>query len=106
MWNRSHSPYLICYHGPRDIIENYEFNLELVTQTPTSMHGSKEGHMGYIYRRPDHAESLNACDPFFGRAWERVKKGMDSLREEVDAELHDCMSAGPSTRTRRRVKVS
>ena len=51
MWNRSTSQYLICYHGPKDIIHSYEFDVELVTQTPTSMHGSKEGHMGYIYRR-------------------------------------------------------
>ena len=51
MWNRSQSTYLICYHSPKDIIHSYEFDVELVTQKMTTMHGSEEQHMGYIYRR-------------------------------------------------------
>lgn len=51
MFNRSNSPYLICYHGPKLIIERYGFNVELIVQTPTSMHGSSEVHTGYLYRR-------------------------------------------------------
>merc|ERR1712194_78661 len=76
MWNRSDSgscEYLICYSGPKDIIGYYEFDVELIVQTPTSMHGSKESHMGYIYRRTTAKKhkkktTLNrnvACDPLF-----------------------------------------
>ena len=107
MWNQSKTPYLICFHGPKEIIKSYNFHVELVAQTSTSMHGSKEGHMGYIYRRSRYSNTTaaainNACDPFFGRAWERVKRGARSLREEVERELAECMTDGPSTRTRRR----
>jgi hypothetical protein len=105
MWNRSSSPYLICYHGPRDIIKNYEFEVELVTQTSTSMHGSKEGHMAYIYQRvplkPLELE-LQPCDPLFASAWEKVQGGLDTLRGEVTAKVEEKMSSGPSTRSSRR----
>eukprot|EP00551_Chaetoceros_affinis_P018900 CAMPEP_0203716554 /NCGR_PEP_ID=MMETSP0092-20131115/1181_1 /ASSEMBLY_ACC=CAM_ASM_001090 /TAXON_ID=426623 /ORGANISM="Chaetoceros affinis, Strain CCMP159" /LENGTH=308 /DNA_ID=CAMNT_0050595133 /DNA_START=275 /DNA_END=1201 /DNA_ORIENTATION=+ len=62
MFNRSHSPYLICYHGPRLMIDRYGFNIELIVQAPTSMHGSSEGHMGYIYRRVQASKSLSKED--------------------------------------------
>jgi hypothetical protein len=51
MWNFSESPYLVCYHGPQDIIHSYGFNVDLIHQLKTSMHGSKERHMAYIYKR-------------------------------------------------------
>ena len=51
MFNRSESPYLICYHGPKLMVERYGFNVELIVQSSTSMHGSSECHMGYLYRR-------------------------------------------------------
>jgi hypothetical protein len=51
MWNCSTSPYLICYHGPRAIIKLFDFHVELIAQLATSMHGSKEHHTGYIYKR-------------------------------------------------------
>lgn len=107
MWNTSKSPFLICYHSPRDIIDHYEFNVELVAQMNTSMHGSKESHMGYIYRRSggdgNDDESSDACDPAFKDVWNRVKNdSLDSLRKRVNAELDSCMRSGPSSRTRRR----
>jgi len=111
MWNRSTSQYLICYHGPKDIIGNYEFDVELVTQTPTSMHGSKEGHMGYIYRRtattmaPSNSASGSAapaaCDPYFAGAWKIVQSGLETLKEEVDAKVEENMQSGTSTRAKR-----
>jgi Histone methylation protein DOT1 len=42
IWNRSASPYLICFHAPKDIVESYGFDVELLAQTQTSMHGSNE----------------------------------------------------------------
>jgi hypothetical protein len=52
-FNASRSPYLICYHGPKLIAERYGFNVELLHQIPTSMHGSSEGHQAYFYKRAD-----------------------------------------------------
>lgn len=105
MWNSSSSAYLICYHSPKDIIKSYEFNVELVTQTSTSMHGSKEGHMAYIYKRvPSKPESLQGCDPAFAGAWDRVQSGLEPLREDVTAKVQARMSSGPSTRASRRRK--
>lgn len=65
------------------------------------MHGSKEIHMGYIYRRSPFVESASddASDPFFARAIERVSRGFLSLHSEVKAELLEKMSGGPRTRS-------
>jgi len=111
MWNRSASLYLICYHSPRDIIHNYEFEVELLAQMPTSMHGSKEGHMGYIYKRAATVrDSKNApttvvadppCDPYFAKAWKSVQSGLESLQEEVNATVAENMKSGASTRSSR-----
>lgn len=107
---------MICYHGPKDIIKNYGFHVELVAQTSTSMHGSKEGHMGYIYRRchldgvesesnPASSSSAlksSACDPAFSSAVELVEGGLESLRAHVEATLSKAVSSGPSSRVGRR----
>jgi hypothetical protein len=105
MWNRSSSPYLVCYHGPKDIIECYEFDVELITQTPTSMHGSKEGHAGYIYRRSPMKNGRKdlgfSCDPYYKEAWEKVQSGLASLKEDVDSQVDESMESGPIARSRR-----
>ena len=52
-----------CYHGPRLMIEEYMFNIELIIQTHTthmSMHGSAEGHTGYIYRQKNDIQHTKA----------------------------------------------
>jgi len=51
MFNKSQSPFLICYHGPKLMIDRYGFDVELIVQASTSMHGSSENHSCYIYRR-------------------------------------------------------
>jgi hypothetical protein len=113
MWNNSCSPYLICYHGPRDIIECYEFNVELIAQMPTSMHGSKEGHTGYIYRRTYHRDATDStssikvkCDPLYSAALEVIAGGVERLKEFVDGCMNDLMSARTSTRSSRSQKTS
>ena len=113
MWNRSKSMYLICYHGPRNIIDDYGFEVELVVQTPTSMHGSKEGHMGYIYKRvQDHEGKAKSrkivkneevhCDPLYRKAWDSVKRGLPHLKNEVDAVWEKKMQTETTTRSSRR----
>ena len=96
MWNRSTSPYLICYHGPKYIIKKYKFDVELLIQTPTSMHGSKEGHMGYIYRRnhnSNETEQPLQCDPYFAPSVDIVNGGLDQIRQHVNSKLNERMES-------------
>uniref|UniRef100_A0A7S4MG18 DOT1 domain-containing protein n=1 Tax=Odontella aurita TaxID=265563 RepID=A0A7S4MG18_9STRA len=91
MYNKSVTPeYMICYHGPRLMIDRYGFDLELLAQTTTSMHGSSEAHMGYVYKRIDlplKAKRYQAkkngkvpCDPLFRPAYDQV---CDMTRSEL-----------------------
>jgi hypothetical protein len=90
-WNRSQSPYMICFHGPKTIINEYEFEVELLAQTPTSMHASGEGHTGYIYQRKgltkkavrSYVQSA-PCDQLFEQTKSQVESGLDALRDTVD----------------------
>jgi hypothetical protein len=96
MWNRSASPYLICYHSPKDIIQEYNFNVELLIQTSTSMHGSKEGHMGYIYRRQSSYASTEQplrMDPYFAPSINIVNGGIDRIRQYVNSEVNERMES-------------
>ena len=106
IWNRSSSPFLICFHGPRDIIRDYEFDAVLLAQTPTSMHGSKEGHTGYVYRRQSSQANMSCVegviDPVFTAGIELVRGGSHHVKEWVQFTLEKKMSPGPTTRARRR----
>lgn len=88
------------------MIDDYEFQLELITQLPTSMHGSKEGHMAYLYRRPVLAPLTqpDACDPLFQSAWDLVKtNNLELLQSHVRERLAEAMEtkSGRATRSRR-----
>jgi len=111
MFNRSQSEYLICYHGPKSMIEKYGFDVVLIVQTPTSMHGSSECHMGYIYRRsntttkPLSAKELPIvngvpCDPLFQSAWEFVKQDTASMLAHVKNQLLDSLNSQRPKRKR------
>jgi len=103
IFNNSTSPYLICYHNPKHIIEKYAFDVELLTQAPTSMHGSNEGHTGYLYRRIQ-AEKMEwmttACDPLFESPWKIVKGGVGRLEEAVSGLIQEYVTGGRVTRSR------
>lgn len=118
MFNRSkHSKYLICFHGPRLIIEDYGFDVELLKQIPTSMHGSKEIHSGYVYKRkyslseidnlptkiPLNEEEEVCCDPLFQDAYGTVKKGLNAVLEVVKEQIDKDMSAGRPRRSRKQI---
>lgn len=120
MWNRSDAgscQYLICYAGPKNIIDCYEFDVELLAQTPTSMHGSKEGHMGYIYRRTGIQKGSKAkgttskrtvvCDPLFKPSYELVKRGLKELERDVDRQVKEEMGGSQrTTRSRQKIEFS
>ncbi|KAL3798349.1 hypothetical protein HJC23_005002 [Cyclotella cryptica] len=93
MFNKSSSEFLICYHGPKLMIDTYEFDVELIVQTPTSMHGSSEVHTGYIYKRAQKSKIAGSrcktktfgvpCDPLFAAAWKTCKSGLDGVLKHV-----------------------
>lgn len=112
MFNRSESPYLICYHSPRVMIKRYGFDVELIIQSPTSMHGSSEGHMGYIYRRVqcrnrikkkcpmvmnDNMEAI-PCDPMFISAWKSSRCNVEDITMGVKKVVVSNLSSCRSTR--------
>jgi hypothetical protein len=108
MWNRSSSEYLICYHSPKAIIDDYDFDVELLAQTPTSMHGSKEGHTGYIYRRNPSKKKRESteCDALFQKSWDLVQKGLEPLHEDVSQQFHETMGSGRRTRRSRQRELT
>ena len=62
-----------------------------MAQIPTSMHGSKEGHTGYVYQRNGmtkpqiHSYVAKAtCDPVFKDAYQHVQAGLETLSQIVD----------------------
>lgn len=101
MWNKSLSPYLICYHSPKDIITAYGLNVDLIAQTQTSMHGSKEGHMGYIYKRSGNAKPFNRnkCDKAFQESWDLVQTGIQPLYDAVTQQVSETMGSERKTRS-------
>lgn len=46
-----HARYLVSYRPPHRVIHEYGYNVELVDQLSTSMHGSGEVHTAYFYKR-------------------------------------------------------
>lgn len=112
MFNRSQSEYLICYHGPKLMVDRYGFNVELITQAPTSMHGSSEGHMGYIYRRkgkpPKIGHDLDLldgvpCDKLFTKAWKSCKQDIGKHLESVKAQVSESLNSQRPSRKRKTV---
>lgn len=100
---------MICYSGPKHMLLDYEFDLELITQLKTSMHGSKEGHMAYIYHRPRKIGSTverTLCDPVYQYAWDLIKSNdIGLIRRYVDDEIKKATNttSGPRTRSRKKL---
>lgn len=82
------------------MIDEYGFHMELVVQSKTlSMHGSAEGHTGYIYRRNYDIKSSNiaagcktkthgiSCDPLFAKAWELCRDSVKALSKFTSNEV-------------------
>ena len=114
MWNRSTSPYMICYHAPRHMIDDYDFDVELIYQATTSMHGSTENHMGYLYRRGSKTSKKKGvakavaslpkdvpCDPLFAGPWKLIRSGFSKHRNEVRKQFLENQETGRPKRTRK-----
>lgn len=108
-FNRSRCPYLICYHGPRLIAERYGFEVELITQVQTSMHGSSEGHTAYFYKRskpvptpkPAKKAAASHCDPLFKAGLDLCKGPREALGAWVRSQM-EAQFASPRPARRRR----
>lgn len=109
MFNRSQSEYLICYHGPKLMVDRYGFNVELLVQKPLSMHGSSEVHTGYIYRRTVEAKKSTKCttttfdvlcDPLFANAWKICRSGLEEVCDHTAFEVAKHIAAKPRRVTR------
>lgn len=103
--NSVHAKFLISYRPPHRVIFEYEYDVELVDQVPTSMHGSGEVHTCYFYRRTNtprratdadnkisiparpHFEETDievVCDPCFAAAVTLAIGDVSILKEHVD----------------------
>ena len=90
------------------MIEKYGFDIELIVQASTSMHGSAEGHMGYIYRRsspkttPSCTKNGNIqCDPRFSDAFSLVHQNPDHIRNVIKQQLKETLTSTRPKRTLR-----
>lgn len=83
-FNASHCPFLICYHGPKLIAERYGFDVSLLTQIQTSMHGSSEGHTAYFYKRANPLPAPPARRPVDAL----FKQGLDLIGQSSLENLH------------------
>ena len=92
--NSRRAKHFISYKRPDDIIHVYGFQVKLITQFQTSMHGSGEGHTCYIFRRIG-ACGVGAeeechgfpCDRIFRNALETCMGGYDVTKHYVDNEV-------------------
>ena len=73
------------------------------------MHGSAEGHQGYIYRRTKKANKRNSCstsqfetpcDPLFAKAWEVCREGLDVVSKHTSDEVEKHMGSKSKRVTR------
>ena len=109
IYNRSQSKYLICYHGEKDMIEKYGFDIELIVKVKTKMHGSRRSHTAYIYRRVstkknDSIDLITCngipCDDLFHDAWLKSKNGdLQSVYEGIKQQIMIARQTSDSKRT-------
>lgn len=101
IFNNSQSPYLICYHRPKLIIEEFGFKVELLHKIPTNLSGSRECHQCYFYERRIDSDSQPAaiastaavpCDPLFENSLVSISHGSQenphaSVKQTLDSFL-------------------
>ena len=136
IFNRSSDAvqYLISFKKPKQIIDRYRFNVELVCHLPTSMHASGEGHQCYIFKRSRKGratttrrccrlrhcrqEVMNmckdsdtlkkvdgiACDALFYKAFLLCRSGRGSMSKYVSEEVDKFYKTKPK-RSRKQVQL-
>ena len=105
LFNKSRSEFLICYHKPSLMIDEFKFDVTLLAQTPTSMSGSGEVHECYVYRRnPDKVNSFafptitpsKKCQI----AVDNCKLDLEALHQQVLEDRNNFWKIGRLTRSK------
>ena len=107
------------------MVERYGFDIELIVQASTSMHGSSENHTGYIYRRtPRHVKKKRSdiikrkrrpvecddlprnvpCDSLFADAWRSTRRDIKPLLTDVRSIVTKSLSSQRPKRKRKATK--
>ena len=97
VFNRSGTSvqYFISFQAPTIIIDDYDFNVELICKINTKMHGSDENHMCYMYKRTAHVGNMITCptrcfgvtcDAQFVPGWKKCRSGLEAFSGHIDAE--------------------
>ncbi|KAL3797314.1 hypothetical protein ACHAW5_008040 [Stephanodiscus triporus] len=104
LFNKSRSEFLICYHKPMLIIDEFKFDVKLLAQTSTTMSGSGEVHECYVYRRnSDKVISFpfptitpsKKCQT----AVDNCKLDLETLHQQVKKEIINFWKIGRLTRS-------
>lgn len=108
-FNAPHCPFLICYHGPKLIAECYRFDVSLLTQIKTSMHGSREGHGAYFYKRANPLPTPPAqrpVDALFKPGLDLIcQSSIKSLLAQINSDLRPSLAnLRPATRRRQHAR--
>jgi hypothetical protein len=101
IWNQSESPYLICFHAPKDVIDKYQLNVEVLAQKQAAMHGSNQKHTAYVYRRKNQSKRSTekmTIDPLFAEGIEIVQGGFDCIRKWAEKTNAGSLHSGRRTR--------
>ena len=108
MFNASLSPYLICYHSTKLIIDEYKFNVKLIAKTTTYMHGSNEQHSAYIYQRNIGGGALALsnvdraiCDPLFCDSHDLIMSGNEEqISNVISMQYNEFINSARVTRSK------
>ena len=112
IFNESECKYLVCFHGPKLMIDHYRFNMVLQDSVATTMHGSGEGHTSYLYQRTpkagktDGGSSSSAstlsvkCDPMFEEAVRLVTEGDQAVKDWTTRQIAAFHNSGRPTRNK------
>jgi hypothetical protein len=109
-----HTKYLVCFHRPKLVLDEWGLEAEYVDRVQTSMSGSSEGHLCYIYKATGKRDisdgysgeaaaaavtggNRRAVDPVFAESMRLLDADMDHCIASV-AQTMDEFHSQPRTR--------
>jgi hypothetical protein len=83
-WNQSTSSHLVSFMKPDIMIDLHGYNMVCIHKMITKMHGSRQGHTVYFYKREGQvAVSGSAPDPLLQEATDEIERGTDYQLEKM-----------------------
>ena len=108
-----HTKYLVCFHRPKLVLEEWGLEAEYIDRVQTSMSGSSEGHLCYVYRatgKRDISDGYGGdaaaaaagnnkrnVDPIFAESMRLLDSGMDHYLASL-AHTMEAFHSQPRTR--------